>query len=227
MGNPLILVRHAREPESLRPQQRGPFVPNAPYRNPRAGLWAHPRCAQVPETSGLRTGLFATLTEMGADLTVETEVDALFAHMSHFPETFDVEHTDAVFILDPAGQVRVVDEGMPKLSGRLAKPLRALLDSQGLHNMDDPSLPWTATEVVDDLDFLMNRDIPASAVPSVKPLSLAAARRQLARSPKALAAVHKQAGELLGGIPALTRRMNPLLLVKSKSPWKEPTEFGI
>jgi cytochrome oxidase Cu insertion factor (SCO1/SenC/PrrC family)/thiol-disulfide isomerase/thioredoxin len=130
--------------------------------------------------------------------------------LTHKPLTFDVEHTDAVFILDPAGQVRVVSEGMPKLSGPLAKPLRALLDPQGLHNMSDPSLPWTASEVVDDLDFLMNRDVPASAVPTVKPLSLAAARKQLARSPMALAAVHKQAGELLGGIPALTRRLAEL-----------------
>jgi thiol-disulfide isomerase/thioredoxin len=99
---------------------------------------------------------------------------------------------------------------MAEVSGSLSKPLRALLDAEGRHNLAHPALPWSATEMVDDLDFLMNRDVPASALPTVKPLSLPAASKQLVGSPTALAGLHKQAGELLGGLPALTHRIAEL-----------------
>lgn len=130
--------------------------------------------------------------------------------LTHRPLKFDIAHADDVFILDPAGQVRVVDQGMPEVSGSLSKPLRALLDAQGRHNLAHPELPWSAAEMVDDLDFLMNRDIPASAAPAVKPLSLPAARTELAGSPTALAGLHEQADELLGGLPALSHRIAEL-----------------
>ena len=34
------------------------------------------------------------------------------------PETFDVDHTDAMFLIDPAGQERILDEGMPDVGAR-------------------------------------------------------------------------------------------------------------
>ena len=38
--------------------------------------------------------------------------------MTGKPETFDVDHTDAVFLIDPAGQERILDEGMPDIGGQ-------------------------------------------------------------------------------------------------------------
>jgi protein SCO1 len=130
--------------------------------------------------------------------------------LTHRPLSFDIDHTDAVFIIDPAGQLRVVDDGMPKLAGPLSKRLRALLDSQGRQNLAHPELPWTAADLIDDLDFEMNREIPASQAPQVHPVSLAAAKQQLKGSPRALAELHDQASELIGGIPALTKRLAEL-----------------
>src|SRR5437588_436347 len=47
--------------------------------------------------------------------------------MTGKPETFDVDHTNGMFIIDPAGQERIVDEGMPDVGGRLPAGLRRLL----------------------------------------------------------------------------------------------------
>ncbi len=131
--------------------------------------------------------------------------------MTHKPLTFDVDHTDGIFIVDPAGQLRIADEGMPKLDGPLSKPLESLLDAEGHNNLTHPELPWTAQEIVDDLDFELGREIPASQAPQVQPVSLAAAQRQLRGSPHALAVLHSQADQLLrGGPTALSKRLAAL-----------------
>ena len=97
------------------------------------------------------------------------------------PETFDVDHTDAFYIIDPAGQERIVDEGMPDVSGRIPASLHKLLSDQGLHNLAHPQFGWTTDEIVRDLYFLMNKTLPASEVAPVNPPTpAAAARAQLA-----------------------------------------------
>ncbi len=130
--------------------------------------------------------------------------------LTHRPETFDVAHTDALFFLDPAGQERIVDEGMPDVGGKLSPVLRSLLSDQGRQNLAHPQLPWTAAEALDDVYYLMGRNIPAAATPSAKPPSEQAAQRALADSPAPLAAIHVQAGELLGPEGALAARLSSL-----------------
>ncbi len=153
--------------------------------------------------------------------------------MTHKPETFDVEHTDAVFFLDPAGQERVVDQGMPDVGGHLSAVLRGLLDAEGRQNLAHPQLPWTATEALEDVYYLMGRNIPADAVPAVHPPSVAAAQRALAGSPAALASVHEQAGQLLGSESALAARLRSLrgypVVINAWAAWCAPcrTEFPI
>ncbi|HEY5261935.1 MAG TPA: TlpA disulfide reductase family protein, partial [Solirubrobacteraceae bacterium] len=119
-------------------------------------------------------------------------------------------HTDALFFLDPAGQELIADAGMPDVGGHLSSVLRALLDSEGRQNLDHPQLPWTATDALDDVYYVMNRDIPASEAPALHPPSAAAAQQELSGSPSALASLHRQAGELLGGESALAARLRAL-----------------
>jgi cytochrome c biogenesis protein CcmG/thiol:disulfide interchange protein DsbE len=126
------------------------------------------------------------------------------------PETFDVNHTDAVFIIDPAGQERIIDEGMPSVSGQLSRPLRRLLNDQGRHNLAHPQLAWTAGELVEDLYYLMNRNVPASALAKVSAPSASAAARALAGSPHPLAALHAQAGRLLSASASLSAELRAL-----------------
>lgn len=112
-------------------------------------------------------------------------------------ETFDVQHSDAVFLLDPAGQERIVENGQPNVGGHLAPALQRLLNDRGRANLTHPQQPWSAAQVLDDVYFLMDRQIPAGALPQASPPSPAAAQRALVGSPGALNALHRQAGQLL------------------------------
>ncbi len=129
--------------------------------------------------------------------------------LTHKPETFDVQHTDGIFFIDPAGQERIAEEGMPSVSS-LSPTLRSLLNDQGRQNLAHPQTPWTAAEALDDLYYLMNRNVPASAAPKVVPPTTAQARQALKGSPAALAALHSQAGQLLGSAGPLSARLKAL-----------------
>lgn len=128
---------------------------------------------------------------------------------THRPETFDVTHTDGVFVIDPAGHWRVAVPGMPITSGRLPRRLASLLNENGRHNLRRPDMPWTVDALYDDVLRLMGRPVKAPiAAPSRVP-SAAEAKAQLAGSPRALAGLHAEAGALLGrqpGLPGTARR---------------------
>jgi cytochrome oxidase Cu insertion factor (SCO1/SenC/PrrC family)/thiol-disulfide isomerase/thioredoxin len=126
------------------------------------------------------------------------------------PETFDVQHSDNFFILDTAGQERIVDEGMPDVGGRLPVKLTRLLNDQGRQNLAHPQFGWTAGEVVDDLFNLMNRNVPGNSVATVKAPTTAAAAAALAGSPHPLAALHQQAGKLLAADASLQAELRAL-----------------
>ncbi len=130
--------------------------------------------------------------------------------MTHKPETFDVQHTDAIFFIDPAGQERIVDDGMADVDGQLSPALKSLLSSEGVQNLEHPQFPWTPAQALDDLYYLMNRTVPASAVPKVAPPTAADARRVLAGSPGSLASLHTQAGQLITSGGTLSDRLTSL-----------------
>jgi cytochrome c biogenesis protein CcmG/thiol:disulfide interchange protein DsbE len=129
---------------------------------------------------------------------------------THKPLTFDINHTDAVYVIDPHGYLRVANDGMPKLQGKLSTRLRALLDSEGVGNLEHPHLPWTADQIADDVLNMMGRAIPANQVAKVVAPSVSDARSQLRGSPVALQTLHAQAGKLLGSTSALSARLHAL-----------------
>ena len=130
--------------------------------------------------------------------------------LTHKPETFDVAHTDALFFIDPVGQEEIVDEGMPDVGGHLSPVLRSLLSAQGRQNLAHPELPWTSTEALQDVYYMMGRNIPAGDTQAVAPPTAEAAQSVLAGSPAPLASLHAQAGQLLGSETALVTRLGNL-----------------
>jgi cytochrome c biogenesis protein CcmG/thiol:disulfide interchange protein DsbE len=130
--------------------------------------------------------------------------------LTHKPETFDVAHTDALFFIDPAGQEQIVDEGMPDVGGHLSNVLRSLLSAQGRKNLAHPELPWTSNEALDDVYYMMGKNIPASAAQAVTPPSAKAAQSALVDSPAPLASLHAQSSQLLGSESALVARLATL-----------------
>lgn len=114
------------------------------------------------------------------------------------PQRFDVEHTDGLFLIDPRGRERVAIAGMPDVGGRLARRLRGLLDREGRANLARPRAAWRPARVFADLRLLAGFQPPGAPSPTAAP-SRSTATRALSGAPGPLAALHRQAGELLGG----------------------------
>jgi cytochrome oxidase Cu insertion factor (SCO1/SenC/PrrC family) len=79
--------------------------------------------------------------------------------MTHKPLTFDVQHTDGLFFIDPTGRERLLMLGMPGLNG-LSPALKALLSDTGRVYLRNRKLEgWTVPEALHDLSYLMGKPL--------------------------------------------------------------------
>jgi protein SCO1/2 len=76
------------------------------------------------------------------------------------PLTFDVSHTDGLFLLDANGHERILDIGMPNVGGRLSATLKRLLNDTGRRNLAHPQAAWTVRQALDDIGSLLGKQIP-------------------------------------------------------------------
>ena len=86
---------------------------------------------------------------------------------THQPLTYDVDHSDGFFIIDPSGHERFATAATPDVaSHKLPAALNAMLDTQGQQNLNDPMIngqTWTVPEALADLGWIVHRTIPATA----------------------------------------------------------------
>lgn len=64
------------------------------------------------------------------------------------PESFDVEHTDGLFLIDQSGYERSFFPGIADVHGHIKPALHRLLSSTGLSNLVHPGIAWTEPQVL-------------------------------------------------------------------------------
>lgn len=81
--------------------------------------------------------------------------------LTHKPLTFDVGHTDGLFLLGADGRERIVDVGMANMRGKLSARLIQLLNAAGRQNLAHPQAAWTVQQALDDVGYLLGQRIAA------------------------------------------------------------------
>ena len=80
------------------------------------------------------------------------------------PLTYDVNHTDGYFLIDPSGDERFSDSNAPNLHGHLDKKLTSLLNEGGLHNLDHQANPnWTLSDALNSISWLVGQNVGGGA----------------------------------------------------------------
>lgn len=117
----------------------------------------------------LLTGTPANLNALWKYLGVSVQIvpEAQPAKIDWFtgkPLSYDVDHTDGYFLIDPAGHERFSDSNPPNLHGHLDKKLTNLLNAGGLGNLNHQDNPnWTLTEALSSISWLVGQNIPGVA----------------------------------------------------------------
>lgn len=79
------------------------------------------------------------------------------------PYTFDIDHSDNVFVLGPSGDERALAQANADVAGKLLKALAKLLSNEGRKDLTDPGLgSWTPAEMLQAIGAVLGRTIPLS-----------------------------------------------------------------
>ena len=79
--------------------------------------------------------------------------------------TYDVDHTDNYFVIDPKGIERVENDAAPDFHGKLNRKLYDFLDALGHeHLVQAPQPSWTPADLLQALAVSVGRPLPASTL---------------------------------------------------------------
>jgi protein SCO1 len=77
------------------------------------------------------------------------------------PLTYDIEHSDNYFVIDPKGNERVVEEAAPDFHGKLNPKLQKFLSAEGLeHQKHAPRPDWTTGDALKALGHAAGEEFP-------------------------------------------------------------------
>ena len=138
-----------------------------PGRDTPARLTAYSRefGADWPMLTGTPTNLDALWKYLGVSVQiVPEEQPAKIDWLTGKALTYDVNHTDGYFLIDPSGHERFSDSNPPNLHGHLDQKLTNLLNDGGLHNLDHQANPnWTLTDALHSISWLVGQNISGGA----------------------------------------------------------------
>ncbi len=84
---------------------------------------------------------------------------------THQPLTYDINHTDGYFVIDPSGHQRFATSASPDVaSHHVSKSLGSLLDDQGQQDLNDPAIngqTWTVPQALSVVGWVAGKEIPA------------------------------------------------------------------
>ena len=76
------------------------------------------------------------------------------------PLTYDVDHSDNYFVIDPAGVERVVQDAAPDFHGQLNPKLYRFLDELGREHLKSPPQPdWTPSDALRALSVSVGKPL--------------------------------------------------------------------
>jgi protein SCO1/2 len=125
-----------------------------PARDTPARLRAYGRLVGAKGNWQLLTGRAGDLARLWRHLGVGYSVEALHGERdidwwTRKPLTYDVQHTDAVFVIDGRGRERYVLTGNPDVHGVGSVPLRDFLNAEGRRNLGRHGpAAWTVAEAL-------------------------------------------------------------------------------
>ena len=77
------------------------------------------------------------------------------------PLTYDINHSDNYFIIDPTGAERVVQSAAPDFHGRLNPKIYRFLSGLGLYHLKRPVQPnWTPKALLGALGLMLHQSLP-------------------------------------------------------------------
>lgn len=83
--------------------------------------------------------------------------------MTGRPLTYDIDHSDNYFVIDPEGNERIVEEAAPDYTGKLNPKLQKFLSAEGLKHQKHPPRPdWTTADALAALGHVMHRELPTA-----------------------------------------------------------------
>jgi protein SCO1/2 len=94
---------------------------------------------------------------------VPEEKSASLDWLTGKPLTYDVDHSDNYFVIDPRGSERVVQDAAPAFHGSLNPKLRTFLSELGRRHLAQPPQPsWTPADALKALAVSVGRSLPLS-----------------------------------------------------------------
>jgi protein SCO1/2 len=97
--------------------------------------------------------------------TVPEEKPAGIDWLTGEPLTYDVDHSDNYFVIDPSGVERVVQDAAPDFRGVLNPKLYAFLSELGRQHLAQPAQPdWTPVDVLKALSVAVGERLPLTPI---------------------------------------------------------------